>query len=224
MYRLVTPVTMPTRATTSATFIPLRHPSNRRGAGPLLCSRGFDTHATMPSQMKCVNARSGQDRARDPARAAGLVLRHPCPEIVEHRRGVGSERGAGERKRAGGEHLRPARRLVVGHLRREAGTEQVRSRRRPARWVVSHRSCDRSRCLQHRTCRRRGGLCARRSNDVHASGGESRAGDGCHRRYPGTEPRSARPRAGPGHAMLLLADPAVPSLFTRVKKFVGRGT
>ena len=58
----------------------------------------------------------GEDAARDPARRARLAVRHPRPEVVEHGRGVGPKRGAGERERARGEDLRATRRFVVRHL------------------------------------------------------------------------------------------------------------
>src|SRR4029453_10465071 len=59
-------------------------------------------------------------------RASRSRLREPCPEVVEHRRDRGGERGAAEVEGAGSEDLGAGARLVVRHLGGQTGPEQVR--------------------------------------------------------------------------------------------------
>ncbi len=121
------------------------------------------------------------------------------PEVLQHPRDGGEQRGPAEVHRAGGEHLRARGRLVVRHLggerrdRRARGSRRARSPPAGSR-ASSRRSRFRSRRAPGRTSRRRRGRCPRRARAQRRLHARRTAAGSVRRRCRGTARRSAPTR------------------------------
>ena len=145
------------------------------GSMPVLSRGSLQTRAGGVAGARLARERQHADDEGCHARCASTSPRHhPRPEILDDARDDGIEVGSSacEVKGARGEDACPRRALVVRHLRRRAGPEQVRDLR------------------QHLDSARRAG---RDPVDLDAAAGERRpvlqAG-------PGEDPRARRPRVG----------------------------
>ena len=156
-------------------------------------------------------------------RAVSVALRPgELPPQVSHQPAHDriAQDGAREPERAGREDLRAGRRLVVRHLRREAGPEQVRDlgehvRRRAGRPRRSCRSRSRRSPNVEPSLRP---VPAKSHGAASASTHDPRRRGDRRGRCRGTGRRSARPRAGRGRATAASSSSRCRALTTRQKK------